>query len=393
MSKSLKGASLALSLALFNLACGEDTETPAVDAGMQMDGGTSMDMGSKDSGTVDMGGSDAGSQGPLEIIGIWASNFGGEETISDSHWNQDSLVSYDNELNYVITQSSTSAQFNPGKFNKLVWTEPSENSFYYCFVDFGLDTAEAAKNTSKMADTTDPANSGCGGFAWTKLFEPLEVKGIYASNFGMEEIVTSTSWDHKQVVNINNEQNYVVTQNGPDDMFNPSKFNKLVWTELSGDSFYYCFVDFGLDTAEAAEMSTKMADATDPENSGCGGFAWTKLTRAVSIRGNYLSNFASMETITATVWRTDDHPAKLIEWNESERWLITQNSPDFQFGPDKYNRIEWTKPNSSGSFYYCFVDFGLDTLTEAQQSTNSADPSDPENSGCGNFPWTRLDRR
>ena len=35
----------------------------------------------------------------------------------------------------------------------------------------------------------------------------------------------------------------------------------------------------GLATLEAAKSSTQTADASDPDNSGCGGFGWTKLTK------------------------------------------------------------------------------------------------------------------
>ena len=54
----------------------------------------------------------------------------------------------------------------------------------------------------------------------------------------------------------------------------------IVWTEIDGDSFFYCTVDFGLDSAEDAENTAMSADDTDPENDGCGGFSWTVLTNA-----------------------------------------------------------------------------------------------------------------
>jgi hypothetical protein len=61
-------------------------------------------------------------------------------------------------------------------------------------------------------------------------------------------------------------------------MFNPSKFNRFVWTAITGGSFYYCTVDFGLATLNDALASTKTADDSDPDASGCGGFSWTKLS-------------------------------------------------------------------------------------------------------------------
>jgi hypothetical protein len=60
-------------------------------------------------------------------------------------------------------------------------------------------------------------------------------------------------------------------------LFNPDTYDRTVWTDLEGGSFYFCTIDYGLDTAEEAEASTTPFDASDPEN-GCGGFPWTKLT-------------------------------------------------------------------------------------------------------------------
>jgi hypothetical protein len=65
-----------------------------------------------------------------------------------------------------------------------------------------------------------------------------------------------------------------------DDQYNPSKFTKIVYTEPVDDSFYYCWVEFSLDTLGAAKASQATADASDPDNTGCGGsFPWTKATR------------------------------------------------------------------------------------------------------------------
>ena len=71
-----------------------------------------------------------------------------------------------------------------------------------------------------------------------------------------------------------------VVQLPEDDEFNPNKYSRYVWTEPTNESFYYCTVDFGLETLDEALMSTTQADPSDPETGGCGGFAWTKLVRA-----------------------------------------------------------------------------------------------------------------
>ena len=218
-----------------------------------------------------------GDDEPFALVGSWANNFGSDELITETAWDRTTIVEFDNDARWVITQNPADDMFNPSKFNKIVWTQPEGERLYYCWVDFGLDTAEAAKASTKTADASSPATGGCGGFAWTRLQKPIEIAGTWTSSFGGNETVTSYQWGGVTVVEYDNGANWAVTQNAEDAEFNPGKFNKIVWTEPEGGRFYYCWVDFGKDTAAEAKASTNTADASDPETSGCGGFPWTRL--------------------------------------------------------------------------------------------------------------------
>ncbi|MEM7678154.1 MAG: hypothetical protein AAF449_19355 [Myxococcota bacterium] len=120
--------------------------------------------------------------------------------------------------------------------------------------------------------------TACGDDEETPTTEQFELVGEWSSLFG-DETITSTSWASGILVEFDEAQNFAVTQNQPTADFFPSKFNKIVYTEPVDDSFFYCFVDFGLDTAAEARTSTQTADATDPASGGCGNFTWTQLTR------------------------------------------------------------------------------------------------------------------
>jgi hypothetical protein len=104
----------------------------------------------------------------IEIRGEWESEFG-EETITDDVWGSTSIVKFDNDANVAITQNADDAEFSPGKFNRIVWTEPAGGSFYYCWVAFALDSEQEAFDSDATADDSDPETGGCGGFPWTKL--------------------------------------------------------------------------------------------------------------------------------------------------------------------------------------------------------------------------------
>ncbi len=118
------------------------------------------------------------------------------------------------------------------------------------------------------------AGAGGGGGA-----DPFELIGAYDDNYGGSFVVTAGAWASSAIAAYDNAQNTVYTQFPADDLFNPNKFAKTVYTEPTGGSFYFCMVEFSADTLGAAQSSSATADDSDPENGGCGGqFPWTKAT-------------------------------------------------------------------------------------------------------------------
>lgn len=224
-------------------------------------------------------------QGPIELRGTWHSSFGGEEVISESKWGAANIVAHDNQANWAVLQNAPDDVFFPNKFSKVVWVEPASGRLWYCTVDFGLDSKDAALATTRTADPNQLETSGCGGFPWTGLGPTFELSGSYQSAFGTMEDITSDVWaisgagyeTEQRVIEFDNQNNVGVLQNPEDDAFNPSKFAKVIWTEKSAGSFHYCIVDFGKDTADQARTSTQTADANALDTNGCGGFSWTKL--------------------------------------------------------------------------------------------------------------------
>jgi hypothetical protein len=114
----------------------------------------------------------------IEIDGSWTASVSGTEIgteiIDDDGWTVGSSVSviadYSNAENVAVTRNPDDAEFSPGKYNRIVWTDIADGAFYYCTTDFGLDTVEDAQAAETTPDPSDPDNSGCGGtFPWTKL--------------------------------------------------------------------------------------------------------------------------------------------------------------------------------------------------------------------------------
>jgi hypothetical protein len=146
-------------------ACGDDDDDDKSDACIAdcgSDGGEDAGGG----GNKDAGG--GGNDESIEIAGDWDNQFKMEEVISDTMWAQFKMISFDNKTNTAITQNAKDDKYNPGKFNKTLWTEPTDDGFAYCMFAFGKETAADAQKAKNTADQHD-LDKGCGGFEWTKL--------------------------------------------------------------------------------------------------------------------------------------------------------------------------------------------------------------------------------
>lgn len=215
---------------------------------------------------------------PIAVGGTWKSDYG-TEFVSSGKWAYMAMIRYDNAKRVAITRNPDNDPYNPGKFNRLVWTAPDAKGFWYCQAEFGMATADLAEQSTKTVDGKDPAKGGCGGFPWTQLSPTpaIETTGAWSTNFGGTELIDSSAWGPMAVVKYDNAKRVAVTRNAPNDKYNPGKFNKLAWTAPTAGALWYCYVDFGLATAELAAGSAKTADATAPDKGGCGGFPWTQL--------------------------------------------------------------------------------------------------------------------
>jgi len=128
--------------------------------------------------------------------------------------------------------------------------------------------------------------SNAAGSAGEGVDGPLEIAGTWQNEaFGETDVIDADSWSQdfgtgptvSAIVEFSNSENYAIRKAPHDAAFDPDKFDRTVWTEIDGDSFYYCTPDHGLDTAEEAAASSTAVDADDPDT-GCDGFPWTKLT-------------------------------------------------------------------------------------------------------------------
>lgn len=119
----------------------------------------------------------------IEIAGEHCSNFGDTQTISVDSWRSvgegyDStyqVMSYSNEDNWAVIQNPADAEWDPSKFNAIVWTEPEDGVFYTCWAGVGFDAVDLINFEDLVFDISEPEIGGCGDFPWTKLALHCEV--------------------------------------------------------------------------------------------------------------------------------------------------------------------------------------------------------------------------
>jgi hypothetical protein len=198
MTKHIGWLGLLLGLALVPSACGsDDDDTGPGGAGTGgassagKGGGSNAGKGGGssggDSGTGGASGESntAGNGGegptePIEIAGTWKNaddeTFEETDIIDSDSWSTDygagpyviPIVEYSNRENYAIRQAPEDAGFDPGTFDRVVWTEIDGDAFAYCTPDHGIATLEEARESLTPVDPDD-LDAGCDGFPWTQL--------------------------------------------------------------------------------------------------------------------------------------------------------------------------------------------------------------------------------
>ena len=94
---------------------------------------TGDDCETDDQPTVDLScaGEDLFGDQALEVAGIWNDNYGGWVITDDSNWGHDTIHQFDNEANWVITQSPADNLYTPNQYSKVVWTEPAADGVWW----------------------------------------------------------------------------------------------------------------------------------------------------------------------------------------------------------------------------------------------------------------------
>jgi len=150
------------------------------------------------------------------------------------------------------------------------------------------DTSGSASDgggTSSDGSTGD-GSTGDGGTS-TGGVEPPEIVGTYTDNWDLTHTIAETTWTQEatdppsvstwEFVIVDNEADFLVAQNGPDNEWYPGLWSRFDWTVTDADRLWFCQETFGANTEEDA-LNAPPPNRDDPENTGCGDMGgWTEL--------------------------------------------------------------------------------------------------------------------
>ena len=267
-------------------ACGEKTEDTGLDIDLE-DTDLDTEDTEEDTGDIneDTGDTDEVEEEDLAIIGEYDDSWGGIQIIDEDLWSSGDfsfeISQYNNEEHVVIAQNAADNEWNPSLWSKFQWTYDPQQNLFYCQVSF--DAADEADAIS--TPPADPTNieSGCNLFGWTMLRSPLSISGIYVDNWGSNHDINSFRWilgyegsdpSIFQIIEIHEDEEWLVAQNGFNNEWNPELWSKFEWTESEG-ALYYCQSAYDAGSLETAAAAT--ADRSDLAT-GCGENAWSELS-------------------------------------------------------------------------------------------------------------------
>jgi hypothetical protein len=112
----------------------------------------------------------------------------------------------------------------------------------------------------------------------------------------------------------------------------------------------------------------------------------------IEIEGSWVTTstmFTGSEVIDSESWSSDYGTgatvSEIVEFSNDDNDAVLR-APDGTYG-----RTVWTEV-SGGSFHYCTVSYGQDSVETAISESVVADDSDVDGAGCNGFSWTELAR-
>ncbi|MGC4070055.1 MAG: hypothetical protein QM784_36445 [Polyangiaceae bacterium] len=206
--------------------------------------------------------------------------------VSEEQWSIDGerfdVVAADEAKDFAVV-SNADGEEDSKRFSRFDWTVDKDGAFRLCIA------ISNAKSEDDAADANDANRldlaKGCNGKPWLLLSEPAIV-GSYEDDWGTKHEITGTKWSQSvdgstpstfTFLELSNEERYALAQNDQANEYYPGKFSRFDWLVSDDGKLHYCQVAFDAVSLDAAR-EVDAPDYADLEK-GCGGFAWSTLTK------------------------------------------------------------------------------------------------------------------
>ena len=219
-------------LAGLTTACGGDDDTLSSDP---TDPTREFDVGLPDDEDTDWP-IDRTEDPPMDAVpfaGDWVDGWDSAHEVSDTDWTMgDSLFAFvevDADERHIIAENDGDNPYFPGKYSRFDWTVVDEVT-WFCQTAFDADDADAARAVTS-ADDSDPSTGGCGGFAWSRLYAPLPIRGSWTDNWGGGHVVREWAWSSGDsrfdISAYDVDGGWIVAQNASDNAWNPDLWSRF----------------------------------------------------------------------------------------------------------------------------------------------------------------------
>ncbi|MBO4712172.1 hypothetical protein J5681_09720 [bacterium] len=138
--------------------------------------------------------------------------------------------------------------------------------------------------------------------------------------------------------------------------------------------------DTDTDTDTDTDMDTDTDADTDTDTE--------KPVEKHELIGRYNDAWGYSHIISNTAWFSyGDSLFHITQFNNEKDFIITHNDATHPWAPDKWSRFDYTEKDSK--LYFCQITYTAETEDEAL-AADTADRTDPANSGCGEYSWSEL---
>lgn len=217
----------------------------------------------------------------------------------------------------------------------------------------------------------------------------------WLGSYGGITYITSQKWGASTIKEVSTTENVIYTQDTTETAY-VAGFSRIRFTDPDEyNNFRFCIETYGKTTLEEAKaVSSKYEFKSDTQKT-CGSFSWTILSKAADYMQADLLIKGIGTDIFGSAYKTTDEKfgdGTLQEYNNDKLVLYDQNPYNAAYFPSKYRRIRFTKPENK-VFYYCFEIFDADTLSKAQDESDTTKVytfKSETDKTCNGFIWTKV---